>query len=65
MLTVILGSETWLSNSINNTEIMPDGMNATYCKDRGDGYGRLLFQNASLSTCSLSFDNCWHIRNDQ
>ena len=24
MLTVILGSETWLSNSINNTEIIPD-----------------------------------------
>ena len=27
MLTVILGSETWLSNSINNNEIIPDGMN--------------------------------------
>ena len=27
MLTVTLGSETWLSNSINNTKIIPDGMN--------------------------------------
>ena len=39
---VILGSETWLSSSVNITEIIPDSINyALYYKDRGDGYGRV------------------------
>ena len=39
---VILGCETWLNPSINNTEILPPGWGELHRKDRQDGRGGVL-----------------------
>ena len=48
-LHVIVSTETWLSQSITNNEIIPDNMNYTiYRKDREDGHGGVMI---TVSKC--------------
>jgi len=40
---IIVGTETWLSTSICNNEVIPSEWNYTlYQKDRPDGYGGVM-----------------------
>ena len=46
---IIVGTETWLSDSIKNSEIIPDNMNFTiYRRDREDSYGGVMI---AISKC--------------
>ena len=46
---IIVGTETWLSDSIKNSEIIPDNMNFTiYRRDREDSYGGVVI---AISKC--------------
>ena len=38
---IVVGSETWLNNSIHNSEVLPTNYEV-YRKDRKDGYGGVL-----------------------
>jgi len=65
-LHIIFGTETWLSNSVSNTEIIPDGMNYTiYQKDRDDGYGGVMIavskhiHSNCLSDLEAFYENLW------
>ena len=58
---IIFGTETWLSNSVSNTEIIPDNMNYTiYRKDRDDGYGGVMIAVSKhiLSTRLPDLETC-------
>ena len=46
---IIVGTETWLSDSIKNSKIIPDNMNFTiYRRDREDSYGGVMI---AISIC--------------
>ena len=46
---IIVGTETWLSDSIKNSKIIPDNMNFTiYRRDREDSYGGVMI---AISKC--------------
>ena len=59
--SIIIGTETWLSASVSNNEIIPDKWNyVIYRKDRSDNYGGVLIaiskQIPSYEVSSLQTD---------
>ena len=53
-MSLYVGTETWLSQSITNNKIIPDNMNyyTIYLKDKEDGHGGVMI---AVSKCIPSF----------
>ena len=50
----IVGTETWLSDLIKNSEIIPDNMNFTiYRRDREDSYGGVMIAISKINAFLL------------